>query len=113
MCGKDAGSEPAAILNCIAWPLATCPHAPLRDGAAAVSFAEQAVAATNRKDANYLSTLAAAYAEAGQFAKAVSVQNEAITLLPDGKPKEDYESRLKLYESNSPFRERVLENRLE
>jgi tetratricopeptide (TPR) repeat protein len=106
LCGKQVGSEPAAILNSIARPLATCIHAMLRDGATAVNFAEQAVAATNRNNAGYLDTLAAAYAEAGQFAKAVSTQEEAIALLPDGKMKEEFKSRLKLYELNSPYRER-------
>jgi tetratricopeptide (TPR) repeat protein len=112
LCHKEAGAEPAAIFNSIAWPLATCVHASTRDGAAAVGFAEQAVAATNRKNASYLDTLAAAYAETGQFAKAVSAVKEATALLPDGKLKEDCEYRLKLYEANSPYRERVYGNKL-
>jgi hypothetical protein len=56
--------------------------------------------------------LAAAYAETGQFAKAVSAVSEAIALLPDGKLKEDCESRLKLYEANSPYRARGYEDDL-
>ena len=92
-------------LNNLAWLLATCPDSGLRDGKSAVAFAEKAVAATLRKNAAYLDTLAAAYAEAGQFAKAVSVQNEAIALLHDEKMKEDLASRLRLYQSNSPYRE--------
>jgi uncharacterized protein HemY len=70
-----------------------------------VTFAEKAVARTGRQDPNYLDTLAAAYAEAGEFEKAVDVQNEAIALLRDQKTKKDYESRLKLYQSNSSYRE--------
>ena len=70
-----------------------------------MNLAEDAVAKTERKDPQYLDTLAAAYAEAGEFAKAIAVQNEAIALMRDGKMKKDFESRLKLYESNSPYRE--------
>jgi len=92
-------------LNNLAWLLATCPDSGLRDGKSAVAFAERAVAATLRKNVAYLDTLAAAYAETGQFAKAVSVQNEAIALLHDEKMKEDFASRLRLYQSNSPYRE--------
>jgi len=50
--------------------------------------------------------LAAAYAEAGEFAKAISVQKEAITLAQPEALKQDLATRLKLYESNTPYRER-------
>ena len=53
-------------------------------------FAEKAVAATNRKTPADLDTLAAAYAEAGQFEKAVSTQQEAIALLQTEAEKDDY-----------------------
>jgi hypothetical protein len=64
------------------------------------------VAATNRKAPYNLDTLAAAYAEAGEFTKAVSVQKEAIALLRDEKEKKDFASRLKLYESKTPYRDK-------
>jgi non-specific serine/threonine protein kinase/serine/threonine-protein kinase len=41
---------------------------------------------------------------AGQFTNAVAVQHEAIALLQDKKQIENYTVRLKLYESNSPYR---------
>ena len=103
---KRAESGDVQALNEVAWLLATCDFAELRDGPGAVSFAEKAAAATNRKDPMILDTFAAAYAEAGQFAKAVNVQNEGIALLRDEKMKTDYATRLKLYESNSPYRTR-------
>jgi serine/threonine protein kinase len=92
-------------LNADAWLLATTGFAALRDGPSAVPLAEKAVAATGRKSAKYLDTLAAAYAETGDFAKAISVQNEAIALLQDEEMKQDLASRLKLYQSNTPYRE--------
>ena len=68
-------------------------------------LAEKAVAATSRKDPAILGTLAAGLAEAGRFAEAARVQREALGLLNDDKSKEDYSSRLKLYESNAPYRD--------
>ena len=67
--------------NNLAWLLATCPMSKFRDGPTAVSHAETAVASTNRGIPNMLGTLAAAYAETGQFDKAVSTEREAIALL--------------------------------
>jgi len=91
--------------NNLAWFLATYDDPGIRDGTSAVGFAEKAVAQTGRKNAMYLDTLAAAYAEAGEFTKAVSAQKEAIALLPDEGQKKDFTGRLTLYESNSPYRE--------
>jgi serine/threonine protein kinase/tetratricopeptide (TPR) repeat protein len=94
-----------APLNEFAWFLATFPDERFRDGMSAVSFAEKAVAATNHKNPAYLDTLAAAYAEAGQFTNAVATQREAITLLNSEEDKNAYGVRLRLYESLSPCRD--------
>jgi eukaryotic-like serine/threonine-protein kinase len=99
----ERGSAPE--LNELAWSLATSPDANLRDGTNAVIFAEKAVAATNRKNASYLDTLAAAYAETGQFAKALSIQREAIALSQSEQEKKDLASKLMFYENNSPYRD--------
>ncbi len=98
------GGQPPA-LNELAWFLATCSEAELRDGLTAVSLAEKAVQATERKDAMILDTLSAAYAETGQFPKAISTQKEAIVLLEDELQKGDFASRLRLYESGFPYRQ--------
>ena len=89
----------------MAWILATSADPAIRDGANAVVFAEKAVAATERKTPWNLGTLAAAYAEVGQFEKAVSAQQEAIALLQTEEKKNDYRSRLRLYEAKTPYRE--------
>jgi TPR repeat protein len=92
-------------LNNVAWILAVSQNPAIRDGSNAVVFAEKAVAATHRKVPTNLDTLAAAYAEVGQFEKAVSTQREAIALLKTGVEKEnDYQSRLRLYEARKPYR---------
>jgi TPR repeat protein len=91
-------------LNSLAWILATSANSSIRDGSNAVVFAEKAVAATNRKDPAALDNLAAAFAEAGQFEKAVSTEKEAIALLRTEAEKNDYTTRLKLFEAKLPYR---------
>jgi len=99
----DAGDK--ASQNRLAWYLATYPDSEVRDGRTAVAYAEKAVAATRRTYASYLDTLAAAYAETGDFANAVRIQTEAMALLGTKNEKKDYASRLNLYESGSPYRD--------
>ena len=102
---QDAGMWHPGYDNFSAWRLATSTDPLARDGALAVELAQQAVAATRRKDPQMLDTLAAAYAEVGQFAKAGEIQKEAITLLESEETKQEYAARLKLYESGFPYRD--------
>ena len=99
-----ASGDPQA-LNEFGWLFATCRQAGVRDGGSAVVFAERAAGTTGRTNLMILNTLAAAYAEAGRFADAARVQREALERSNDAKIKEAYISRLKLYESNTPYRE--------
>ena len=101
---EEPGQIDVQGYNAMAWTLATNPDPLLRNGQRAVDFAEKAVAATNRKDPMILDTLAAAYAELGQFTNAVRCDQEAIALLHDDPLKNDLTSRLKLYQSNSAYR---------
>ena len=57
------------------------------------------------KDANMLDTLAAAYAEAGDFDKAVEWQEKADKLFTDPKDQKKGEDRLKLYKDKKPYRD--------
>ena len=67
-------------LNNLAWMLATSPDATVRNGAEAVNFAEHACRLTDSKKAGMVGTLAAAYAEAGRFAEAVTTATKAAEL---------------------------------
>jgi tetratricopeptide (TPR) repeat protein len=67
-------------LNSLAWVLATCPEDALRDGAEAVRMAHGACQLTGFKQSPYLSTLAAAYAEAGRFPEAIDAEETALRL---------------------------------
>jgi tetratricopeptide (TPR) repeat protein len=66
------------MLDELAWLLATYPDSRSRDGAEAVRLAEHACDLTERKIPALLDTLAAAYAEAGDFPRAISVAEEAL-----------------------------------
>ena len=88
-----------------AWLWATCPDAKYRDGKAAVQSATRACALSGWRDPEWLDTLAASYAEAGDFDAAVNWQSMAIELPTDGKKKDLYRSRLKLYQEKKPYRE--------
>jgi tetratricopeptide (TPR) repeat protein len=96
------------MLNRLARTLATCVHASARDGPEAVRLAGQAAALTRYQDAIVLDTLAAAYAEAGQYREAQQTQVRAIQLVgADGNPEfaKAMQQREQLYRSGKPYRE--------
>jgi tetratricopeptide (TPR) repeat protein len=66
------------MLDELAWLLATDPESRTRDGTEAVRLAERACGLTERKIPALLDTLAAAYAEAGDFPRAISAAEEAL-----------------------------------
>ena len=88
----------------ILWLSATSPDAKYRDGKRAVESATTACALSQWKDPTQLDALAAAYAEAGDFAAAVTWQEKAAALAP-GDQKEDYRSRRELYRGGKPYRQ--------
>jgi protein O-mannosyl-transferase len=69
-----------SMLKQLAWALATCPEASLRDGAEAVGLAQRAARLSQERDPAVLGTLAAAYAEAGRFAEAAQTARRAADL---------------------------------
>lgn len=92
--------------NSLAWLLATCPKDDKRDGARAVSLATKACTLSGWKDAYLIDTLAAAYAEAGDFDKAAGWENKAISMLPGDKVfLAAAQDRLALYRDKRPFHE--------
>jgi tetratricopeptide (TPR) repeat protein len=85
----------------LAWLLATCPDAKFRDGRQAVEAAQRACELS--KGPEEFVTLAAAFAEAGDFDRAVEAQARAIELAP-AKAKTEYQRRLDLYKNKRPYR---------
>jgi membrane associated rhomboid family serine protease len=96
--------QDASFLNGYAWLLATAPNDSVRDGKKAVKLALSAAGLTDWKDAAVLDTLAAAYAESGDFASAVKWQT---TVFEMGLKGDDVLERLTLYRRSEPFREPV------
>jgi serine/threonine protein kinase/tetratricopeptide (TPR) repeat protein len=97
----------ARAFSDLAWLRAACPAAEFCDGAKAIENATKACELTDWKSHSYVGTLAAVYAEVGDFATAVKWQKEAIDLLTEDKRDKwqgSYESRLKLYQSGKPYR---------
>jgi tetratricopeptide (TPR) repeat protein len=91
-----------------AWTLATHPNAKVRSGALAVDLAREASFATDFRNPRLLDALAAAYAEAGQFAEAVETARLAIRLASQARQTElvkQLQERQALYERGQPFRE--------
>jgi tetratricopeptide (TPR) repeat protein len=89
-----------------AWDLSTSPDPQRRNGALAVRLAEQACEATDSQRAEYLDTLAAAYAEAGRFEEAVSTARKAVATAPQSSTdRGGLESRLEKYIRRQPFRQ--------
>lgn len=110
--------ELSLVLNQRAWLRATCPNAAFRDGKSAVADAKKACEMNKRKEAQFVDTLAASSAEAGDFEAAVRYQEEAINLKktePAPKDKKTaiaskgslqaYEHRRELYKRHQPFRD--------
>jgi protein O-mannosyl-transferase len=98
----------AEILNQLAWTLATAPEASLRRGTEAIALARRANQLCNDREPIVLRTLAAAYAEAGQFAEAVQVAQRAVPLASargDAALVKSLQAQIGLYQAGSPYRE--------
>ena len=96
-----------ATLNNPAWLWATCAKNEVRNGKKALDYALKAAKLSNWKNAGVLDTLAAAYAEDGQFELAVKWQKKALEDAEYVKENgEEGKLRLKLYEAGKPFRDK-------
>jgi tetratricopeptide (TPR) repeat protein len=101
----ELNPESTVGLNGLAWMLCTAPDDKVRDGKRAVELAQKACDLTGHKNGGYLDTLAAAYAEAGEFAKAIEWQEKALKAgdLPV-KEVDGARQRLELYKTKKPYR---------
>ncbi len=95
------------VLNNLAWALTRCSDRKLRNSKRAVELAQRAVDLSDRQEPGYLATLAAAYAENGQFSEAAQVAEEAIALATRQKkpaPAEALRVRMEVRQAGSPRR---------
>ena len=92
--------------NQLAWIKATCSDTSVRNGKEAVSAASKACELTQWKDWEYIDTLAAACAEAGDFKRAIEFQEQALcTGNPTESEQKVMRERVSLYKQSQPFRE--------
>ncbi|MEW5725567.1 MAG: sel1 repeat family protein, partial [Thermodesulfobacteriota bacterium] len=86
---------------------ATCPEVSVRNRAKALDYALKAVSLS--PTACHLDTLAASYAEAGQFDLAVKTQERVVELVESSKAPglriSEAVSKLDLYKASQPYRQ--------
>jgi tetratricopeptide (TPR) repeat protein len=88
--------------NSFAWLLGTCPQVSFRDGKKAINYATKACELS--KDPTFVDTLAAAYAEAGDFKQAIKWETKYLeTPNLSEKDTTDGKSRLALYQAHKPY----------
>jgi tetratricopeptide (TPR) repeat protein len=86
-----------------AWIYATCSNPAFRNGKQAVEDAKRACRIDSWDNWDYIDTLAAAYAEAGDFDNAIKFEKEAISKAGDTDGVKDAQGRLALYQQRRPF----------
>lgn len=104
----EISPQSVSALNNLSWLLATSSNASLRNGTRAVQLAQKADQLSAGANAVVLRTLAAAYAEAGQFGKAIESAQTAIQLARNQRAESlisELQQQIALYELGLPYRE--------
>jgi tetratricopeptide (TPR) repeat protein len=99
--------ESALTLDKLGWILSTSSDASLRNGKEAIALAERACQLTKNSNPITLSTLSAAYAEDGQFERAIAIAEKSKSLVDAlKKPKlfDLIKRQLSFYADHRPFR---------
>lgn len=104
---RASDEDLSGLYNNLAWVLATSPIDEIRNGKESLELSLKACEATGYKAAHILSTLAAAYAESGDFEKA---REWAVKAVEVGKQEgheqlDQLEKELEAYKANKPWRE--------
>ena len=97
-----------AVMNALAWTLVTSHIEPPPGTPPAVQLAQEACNQTQRREPNYLDTLAAAYARDGRFKEAEIAAQEAIDLATSMNQYtlvRAIDARLHLYRAEQPYTE--------
>ncbi|MDD5011956.1 MAG: tetratricopeptide repeat protein, partial [Phycisphaerae bacterium] len=107
----ELDADNAEILNTLAWYLAVSNKAEIREPERAVELARRACELTNYSVAEILDTLAAAYAAAGDFDKAVETAEKAVQLCESPEKealRKEIEGRAALYKAGKKYTEPLL-----
>jgi tetratricopeptide (TPR) repeat protein len=96
----------ADALSGLAWLLATCPDANVRDGLKSVEHAMRACELTSWEAPYFLAVLGAAWAELGEFDEAIKSQQRALkSARYEREDGDKARQRISLYEKGRPYRE--------
>ena len=104
----ELNAEDGNALNNLAWVLATYPRDDIRNGKQAAELAEKATQLPGGNVPLVIRTLAAAYAEAGDFVKAADAAQRAIDLARSQSNQSlvgTLQHELELYRARTPYRE--------
>jgi tetratricopeptide (TPR) repeat protein len=97
----------------LAWVLATSPDDSLRNGGKAIQLAEEALRISGRRIPILFRTLAAAYAEIGEFSKAIQTAQQGVDLANsqgNSGLAAELQGNIALYEERQPLRDPSLTN---
>jgi tetratricopeptide (TPR) repeat protein len=99
----------ADAMNNLAWILATYPQSELRTGREAVELAKKACSLTSYRNADMLTTLAAALAETGEFDLAKETAEKARSIIPESsREAQSMNQRLmQLFAEKQPYRQQL------
>ena len=90
--------------NALAWILSTSADPNIRNGNEAVQWAQKAIDNEGNSSVDILDTLAAAYAEKGDFLMAVTTQQNAIAKVKDENKSAIFKTHLDAYKANKAWR---------
>ena len=97
----------SGVLNNLYWLLSTSPDDALRDGKRAIELATKACEQTEWKEAHIISTLAAGYAETGDFEEAKKYSAKAVEASDvKSEVQKQLQNELTNYEAGKPWREK-------
>jgi protein O-mannosyl-transferase len=106
-------SDNGNAMSNLAWVFATSPDDSLRDGAKAVQLASEALRISGQRIPIIFRTLAAAYAETGEFSKAIQTAQHGIELANsqgNSGLAAELQGNIDLYEQRRPLRDPSLTN---
>jgi len=104
----EISPQSISALTNLAWLLATCSNASFRNGTKAIELAREADQLSGGSNTLVLRALAAAYAESGQFGKAIEIARAAMQLARtqgDNSLAGAFQQEIALYELALPYRE--------
>ncbi len=105
---EDDDEDRSGLLNNLAWVLATSPTDELRDGKRSIALGTEACELTDYNLPHILSTLAAGYAEVGNFEEAIKWASKAVELgtETENEQLDQLQKELESYKQGKPWREK-------